>query len=149
MQPIILAFFVLTQIAVNVTVGESYQDMGQIPEIEIEAPRYRGEEADSIGMMPGIIVFGERYAPQDENALFYTYSDYRTSFQSLSTSLQRYAAYILIAMLTLTWGIIVLTRIFNVHHEPIGREKSRKQLHAWVKKQQIKKLKTYEMKKRR
>ncbi|MGB3477845.1 MAG: hypothetical protein WBB67_01650 [bacterium] len=149
MQTIILALFMFTQMVVSVTAGESYEDIGQLPEIEINAPRYRGEEADSIGMMPEIVVFGERYTPQNENVLFQTYTDYRTSYQSLFRHLHKYAVYILIAIFTLTWGIVAITKIVHLNHELRPREKHRKLLHEWVKRQQIKQLENYEIKQRR
>ncbi|KPL15992.1 hypothetical protein AMJ74_00125 [candidate division WOR_3 bacterium SM1_77] len=146
MQIIILASSLFAYIVSSATAGNSYDDIGQMPEIEINAPRYHSEKADSIGLMPGIVVFGERYAPQNEHVLFDTYTNYRSSFQSLSSYLQKYAVYILMAIITLTWGIIALTKIFHLHHEATKGKIDMTQLHEWVKRQQIKKLRKYEIK---
>ena len=105
-----------------------------LPEIEITAPRYSNHEADSVGMMPEIIVYGKEYSPQSVNRLLKTYDGYRSSYRNSLDHILNYGILIIAAIFFFTFVIIVLVKNNYHSHILVPRHEKESQLHRWVQK---------------
>lgn len=109
------------------------EEMGLQPEVLVTAPRFHDENTDSIGTMPGIIVYGERYQPEDEQNLIVTYRNFRRFYHAATQFVVRYGIYLAVGIATLTWGVIVYSRYIAYAHEPHvhSKEKEESALHKY------------------
>ena len=58
-----------------------------LPEIEITAPRLSEHPGDSVGMIPEIIIYGEKSTPQSVSKMVRTYSHYKSNYQRLCNTI--------------------------------------------------------------
>lgn len=121
------------------------KEMGLQPEILVTAPRYKSEEADSIGTMPGIIVYGERYEPESEQKLIISYENYRNLYNAAVQFIVKYGVYLAIGIAAVTWGVITYSRFHSFAHEPTVHHVKKKDsaLHKYYKRCQKNKEQWY------
>lgn len=105
-----------------------------LPEIEITAPRYSNQEADSVGMMPEITVYGKEYSPQSVNRLLKAYDRYRSGYRNFLNHILNYGILITAAIFIFTFIIIVLVKDNHHNHIFVRRHEKESQLHRWVQK---------------
>jgi len=103
-----------------------------LPEIEITAPRYSTQEADSVGMIPEIVIYGRGYSPQGTNRLLETYRSYRTAYQNFFNHILNYGILIIAAIFIITFIIIVLVKGNHHNHILVPRHEEESQFHRWV-----------------
>ena len=120
-------------------------EMGLQPEVLVTAPRLEEEQGDSIGMMPGIIVFGERYQPENERNLIVSYQNFRNVYNAISHFLVRYGVYLAVGIATITWGVIAYARYHTYAHAPATHHPKDKEsaLHKYYKRCQRNKEQYY------
>jgi hypothetical protein len=87
-----------------------------LPEIEITAPRYSNQEADSVGMIPEIVIYGS----------------YRTNYQNSLNHVLNYGILIIATIFILTFIIVVLVKDNHHYHILVPRHKEESRLHRWV-----------------
>lgn len=92
-----------------------YAGSGVVPEIEIMATRLIHEPMDSIGPMPGIIVYGEK---PDMNARFLIERTKTRNrfFVDLSDTIGRYALFTIAALFMVSLGIVAISKVHHIAH---------------------------------
>jgi uncharacterized membrane protein len=100
--------------------------VGIIPEIEVFAPRYVDGDNDSLNLVQGITVFGKR-----EETIVQSYDTYRKSFLGLTTLLGEYAIYLIVALVSMTFCIVALTKLVKTHHIHLAHQHRHSQIHEY------------------
>lgn len=67
MQGLIAIIVAIAQVAGGATAEQTFEYIGQMPEIMVTAPRYEHEDVAWSGMMPEIVVTATRYEPSADN----------------------------------------------------------------------------------
>lgn len=97
-----------------------------LPEIEVLAPPYIEGQIDSLNMVQGITVFGEK----DDEAV-QNYNMYRRSFRALSALFGEYAVYVIVGILTAAVGLVALSKIVRNHHIHLVHQHKPSSLHEY------------------
>ena len=97
-----------------------------IPVIEVIAPRQLMDEIDSLNMVQGITVFGERDEVTGQG-----YTNYRKSFFNISSLFSEYAVYVLVALITIIFGVVALVKVVRHHHAHLAHQHKHHQLHEY------------------
>lgn len=105
-----------------------------LPEIEITAPKFYSKMSDSVGMIPEIIIYGEKNEPQSVNKMIRTYDRYRTTYQQIFGIIWNYGILIVTVLFIMTFIIIVLVKEYHHSHVFVPRHQKESQLHRWVRK---------------
>jgi hypothetical protein len=128
-------FFYLLIIAVSTAGGPSgaiapltqdHFDSDLLPEIEVLAPHYIEGQIDSLNMVQGITVFGEKGDDAVQN-----YATYRRALHTLSVFFGEYALYVVLGIMTAAVGAVALTRIVRSHHIHLAHQHRLSQLHEY------------------
>jgi hypothetical protein len=100
--------------------------MDVVPEIEVFAPEYIDGTTDSHDMVQGVTVFGEKEALAEQG-----YRTYRRSFATLSAFISEYAMYVIVGIVTVTFGAVALTKVVKGHHIHLAHEHKHSKLHEY------------------
>jgi|GEM_PF-3467500 len=105
---------------------DGYIGADVVPVIDVIAPRQLADEIDSLNMVQGITVFGEREEYTEQG-----YRTYRRSFFTLSTLISEYAVYAIAAIVTVTLGAVALVKLVRSHHIHLAHQHKHNQLHEY------------------
>lgn len=93
--------------------------VGQMPVIEVNAPRYSGEETDSVGMMPGVVIFADRPFSVGGSRGVEEFRQYRSEYPVVAGELVKFVIFMMAFLIFFIIGIIALVRAVRFHHQPV------------------------------
>lgn len=110
----------------NIINHPEYIGTDVIPVIEVIAPRQLMDEIDSLSMVQGITVYGERDEFAEQG-----YRSYRRSFFNISALISEYAVYFVAAIVTVAFGAIALVKVVRHYHIHLAHQHKHHQLHEY------------------
>jgi hypothetical protein len=109
---------------------QNYIGSDVVPEIEVVATRLISDSMDSIGAMPGIIVYGER--PEVAENLYIQQTLNRNKLiVSLSDIFGKYALFSLAAIFMITLSIVAVSKAHMMAHININQRQSTSAVHRY------------------
>ncbi len=107
-----------------------YIGVNVVPEIEVIATRLTQEPLDSIGQMPGVIVYAQR--PSISESLLVHRAQKRMDFVGyLSLLFGKFALYGIVALFMITLSIMAVTRLNHIAHNHIHHGNKKSTLHKY------------------